>query len=381
MKKILIVVSLIAITFLSACQSETDNHLETFVKEYDQYTEIVDFTREGTMDLKFAVLTKGEEVTYLYYLEGVDRDREIVIFVGDTIVHEAFIVQDYLEGDTFYGTFTASELNITQPTEALFKLVSPGSHMSDSVGVDFKQEFMIIDSIYDTRELDRVFVDTEDFVDTDVTLYSYDYTYQQIRFTMILSVIIGIVVYVLSLVFYKKKYNQIVNFKLQNPNDTKYKKWPDLKAFRVLSLLIIIVLWFVVNIITSSIYNTQYEQKTGYNADTIMYEEVVSDFVNLDLGYTQRHPDFNGRRLEYDYVAFVHKNSSHNIIGDLEVTLIGEHEMKGYVYSWSHGGYKYELNYTYISNIEFQVSVYEWTDSNGELEYVEVFKRIFFKKR
>jgi hypothetical protein len=376
MKKILIVLLFTSLLLLTGCTKDEATPLEKLVSEYETYSEIVDFTREGTLDLKLSVLTKGKQVTYLYYLEEIDRDREIVIFVEDEIVHEAFIVSDYLDDNTFYGMFTAVDLDITETTKAEFRLVSPGFHLNESVGVDIRQEFNIITSTDDLEDLGRVFIEVSDFEDGEVVLYTYEYTSKLIRTTGIVSSIALILVFALGLVIYKKKYKIIVNFKIQNPTSIKYRRWPDLILYRLLSGALVLVIWISVNIVLNNIYFNQYENKTGYNEDTLRYEEVISEEVNLRLGYTERYSRLSSNP---DYVAFVHKESSHNIIGDLEVTLSGDEEMKAYVYPWGYGGYSYEVNYTYIQNMEFTVRVFDWKSDGNDVEYVEIFKRVFLE--
>ena len=102
MKRLFTSILILSLTLLVGCSGPKTSKLEELVSEYEYYTEIVDFTREGTMDLKLSVLMDGDEITYLYYLDNIDRDREIIITVDDVIVYEDFIVLDYIDDGIYF---------------------------------------------------------------------------------------------------------------------------------------------------------------------------------------------------------------------------------------------------------------------------------------
>ena len=179
-----------------------------------------------------------------------------------------------------------------------------------------------------------------------------------------------IAIYVLGLFLYKKQYKNILTHKLQNPSSNKYKHYPDPSRFKILYLALILIVFVIAGITISNVYFNQYETRTGFNQDQLRYEEIISDEINLRLGFTQ---EYSSHRDDSEYVAFVHKESSHNIIGDLELILSGLEDMNAYVYSWGNGGYSYEVNYTYIKNLEMTVNVYDWESDGNEVFYTKIF--------
>lgn len=372
MKRLLIIFMITITLFLSGCQNDL-SPLEERIREFDYYTEIFDFTSEGRKNIKLLVAynESSTEVTYIYYMDEIISDFEILFVVEDEIVYEDFVVVSYVENERLIGEFTGSSLELdNNVTLAKIMLVSPGFITVDSkVGKSVIQEFNVVNSTEDIIEVDRLFVSTENYLDRDIRVDDVNIIWNNTRTSFYIISLTFIALYIFSLYTYKKKYGLILIHKLNNPESNKYSRFPDLQSFKyivAIAYLLIAILSFITSII---IINNSYNSVELYDKYNVNYEEYTSDEVNLKIGRTRYNP------VNEEATAFVNKEGSHNIMGDLEVTLTGEYNHKTIVPSSSYGGYHFKLSYRFLQCDKVQIAVSDYEYINGNYEYVLKFFR------
>ncbi len=369
MKKYYLVLVLLITISLSACSNES-SVLEDKLNEFDYYTEIVDFDAEHGENIKLlaAYNDYSTEVTYIYYSTNIQSDMELIFKLGEDIIYEDFIVREYDLGEDFIGEFTGTSLELTEDiVKVNMRLVPAGMAHAEHVTFSyFYQEFNVIKSTEDIDELNRVFISTEDFVDSEVHIIEDNLINVRTRNALIITLGIGVLAYFLCLKGYKKLYSNMLQKKLRDPK-TKFKLI-DINIYKYVSAIVIFIVIMISNVLLVGFIQSDYNKVDFYSKYNINYEDVSSDTINITYGGTYQY-DNN--------VAFVEKGTTHNIMGFLYITL--EDGMVSVVPEPDYGGYNYKVTYKFIESDYIDVSVKEWnTDTDEPFLEVILNRRLYF---
>lgn len=367
MKKLILIIVVLTTLLLTGCSSDSLSPLENRIREFDYYTEIVDFKADyKNLQLLAAYNENDEKVTYIYYMDEIVSDYEILFYVNGEIIHEDFVVVDYEKDGNLIGSFTSSSAGIKEDVViAEMKLITPGFHTSDSyVGKFFVQEFTIVKLVNDIEQIERVFVSTKNYVDKDVMVAEINIVGDKSLGALLVTCIIATFIYLSSLLVYKSYYNKQIQKQLAYPNNKK-RFLLDLVKYKYISLITVLILVIVSMSITVDVIESSFEKIELYDTYQLNYEEVVSESIMLKYGATE---------YQDNQVAFIQKDSSHNIIGTLEVIMGGEHNHKAYVPNGSYGSYSYKITYRFLTSEYLEINVYEWEFGEQSI-YRNVFNR------
>jgi len=369
MKKVLLLLFLSFLTLsLSSCK-EGLSIVETRVREFDYYTEIVDFDAEHGENIKLVVAYNEDstEVTYIYYIENVQNDMEFLVKIDNEIIYEDFIVREYSLNKDFMGEFTGSSLELSEDSTLVnMRLIPAGFSNAEHVTFSyFYQEFNIIKSTAHINELHRNIVSTENYLNRDIQITEDNIQENRNMFAFFITLGVGAMFYISGLGIYKSLYSKALNRKLENPEISL--KFPDLQVFKYISAVTILVLIIASNIILSSLISKNYDKVDFYSKYAVNYEQITSDTVNLEFGGTYQF-DQN--------VAFIEKGTTHNIMGFLYIEL--DDGLVAVVPEPDYGGYNYRVTYRFIQSDYMDVTVKEWNETTNEPYLEDVLHRILY---
>ena len=369
MKKFYLILVLLVTISLSACSNES-SILEDKLNEFDYYTEIVAFAAEHGENIKLlaAYNDNSTEVTYIYYSTNIQSDMELIFKLGEDIIHEDFIVREYDLGEDFIGEFTGTSLELVEDiVKVNMRLVPAGmSHAEHVTFSYFYQELNIIKTTENIDELNRVFISTEEYIDSEVHIIEDDLIRVRTRNALIITFGVGVLAYFLCLKGYKKLYSKMLQKKLK---DQKVKfKLIDINIYKYVSAIVIFIIIVISNLVLVSFIQSDYNKVDFYSKYRINYEDLSSDTINIRYGGTYQY-DNN--------VAFVEKGTTHNIMGFLYITL--DDGMISVVPEPDYGGYNYKVTYKFIKSEYIDVSVKEWNTDTDDPFLEEILnRRLYF---
>lgn len=369
MRKYLLLIVLLFVVSLSACSTK-ETTLESRIKEFDYYTEIVHFDADHgeNITLLAAYNDNSSEVSYIYYSKNIESDMEILFKIEEEIIYEDFIVREYDLGEDFIGEFTGSSLGLSEDVSKVnMRLVPAGLAFAGSVTSSyFYQEFNLINSKNDIGELNRNFVSTDDYVESEVNIIEDDLISSRSRIVVVINVLLIIVLYFVFLQVYKKLYSNMLQKMIQNK--TVKVKLMDINIYKYVSAIVLFIVVIILNLISVSIIMSDYNKVDFYSKYNINYEDVSSDTINLQYGGT----------YSYDQnVAFVEKGSTHSIMGSVYITL--DDGMLAVVPEPDYGSYNYKVTYKFITSEFIDITVKEWNTVSDNPYLEEILnRRLYF---